>query len=51
MVFNHVPLFFNILKFKKTICFASCVIFCICANKICIFDDKLKKYVAKLFVS
>ena len=43
-------LFLNILK-RKTICFAFCAIFCVCANKTCMFDDNLKKYVAKLFVS
>lgn len=43
-------LFLTFLK-EKTICFAFCAIFCICANKTCIFDDNLKKYVAKLFVS
>lgn len=44
-------LLFLTFQKEKTICFAFCAFFCICVNKICIFDDNLKKYVAKLFVS
>ena len=51
MGFNHVPLFFYILKSKKLFALHLVYFFCICVNKICVFDDKLKKYVAKLFVS
>lgn len=33
---------------EKTICFAFCAFFCICVNKICIFDDNLKKICSEI---